>query len=242
MWTRADIAGKPADVFEPAAGRPRFALLFLHPSSGTTLIDKPVYSRLFEQHRLACVCPRGESTWWTDKVCLDFDPQVTAEQYLLKSVLPLIQERWGLPPRSVGLFGIGMGGQGALRVAFKHPRDFPVVAGLASALDCHELYGQGRSLDDLYDSKEQCRQDTALLHVHPSHYPPHIFFCADPDDHEWQRGNDRLQEKLAALGIPHEMDLATRAGGHSWDYFNHMAERVVDFLIKGLEMESRRLL
>jgi S-formylglutathione hydrolase len=116
------------------------------------------------------------------------------------------------------------------------------VAGIASALDFHDLYGEGTPLDSLYDSKEQCRQDTAILHVHPTQYPAHIFFCVDPDDERWFRGNDRLHEKLSALGIPHEVDLTTRAGGHSWDYFNHMAAPVERFLLAGLEQQSRRLL
>jgi S-formylglutathione hydrolase len=135
-----------------------------------------------------------------------------------------------------------MGGQGALRLAFKYPESFPVVGAISSAVDYHELYGQGMAIDEMYDSKEQCRQDTATLHIHPSQYPPHIFFCIDPDDTSWYRGNDRLHEKLSALGVPHEIDLTTRAGGHSWDYFNHMAERAVRFVYAGLEQESRRLL
>jgi S-formylglutathione hydrolase len=94
----------------------------------------------------------------------------------------------------------------------------------------------------MYNSKEQCRQDTALMHVPPFNPPPHIFFCIDPDDRQWYRGNDRLHEKLSALGVPHEIDLTTRAGGHSWDYFNHMAERTIRFVHAGLEHESRRLL
>ena len=76
----------------------------------------------------------------------------------------------------------------------------------------------------------------------PFDAPPHIFFCIDPDDELWYRGNDRLHEKLTALGIEHTVDLATRAGGHSWDYFNHMAERTLRFVHAGLEHESRRLL
>ena len=135
-----------------------------------------------------------------------------------------------------------MGGQGALRLAFKHPETFPVVAAVASALDYHELYGRGTPLDEMYDSKEQCRQDTALMHVPPFHPPPHIFFGIDPDDTAWYRGNDRLHEKLSALGIPHTVDLTTQAGGHSWAYFNHQAEPAVRFLHAGLEQESRRLL
>jgi S-formylglutathione hydrolase len=115
------------------------------------------------------------------------------------------------------------------------------VAAISAAIEYHELYGQGTPLDEMYDSKEQCRQDTAIMHVPPHHPPPHIFFCIDPDDPLWYRGNDRLDEKLNALGIAHEKDLTTRAGGHSWDYFNHMAERAIRFLYAGLEKESRRL-
>lgn len=242
-WTSEEIRGKRADIYEPPRGaRVRFGILHLHGVGLETLRDRPAFTRLFDELRLACVCPHGQRSWWGDRVCAEFDPQITPERYLLGSVLPFFQERWGLAPRAIGLQGISMGGQGALRLAFKQARLFPVVAAIAAALDYHDLYGEGTPLDAMYDSKEQCRQDTALLHVPPTNYPPHIFFCIDPDDNRWFRGNDRLHEKLSALGIPHECDLTTRAGGHSWDYFNHMAERVERFVQGGLEQESRRLL
>ncbi len=94
----------------------------------------------------------------------------------------------------------------------------------------------------MYTSKEQCRQDTALMHIHPSNWPPHLFFAIDPEDVDWFRGNDRLHEKLTALGVPHTIDFTTSAGGHTWEYFNRMAEPTMRFLIEGLEKESRRLL
>jgi S-formylglutathione hydrolase len=94
----------------------------------------------------------------------------------------------------------------------------------------------------MYDSKEQCRQDTALMHVPPFRPPPHVFFAIDPGDAERYRGNERLHEKLSALGVAHTADLTTRAGGHSWAYFNHLAGPAVRFLYAGLEQEGRRLL
>lgn len=243
MWSAMDVGGKPADVYEPAGGaRPRFGVLFLHGGRQVTLRDNPVYTRLLDELRLACVCPHGGRSWWADRVCAEFDPQISAERHLLDRVLMFFAERWGLRPRGIALLGVSMGGQGTLRLAFKHPHLFPVVAAIAPALEYHELYGQGSPLDAMYDSKEQCRQDTAILHLHPTHYPPHIFFCVDPDDTLWFRGSDRLHEKMTALGVPHEADLTTRAGGHSWQYFDHMAERAVRFLARGLEEESRRLL
>jgi S-formylglutathione hydrolase len=242
MGTTAAIAGKPADVFDPPGGRPRFAVLFLHDLDEKSLATSLAFTFALGQHGLACVCPYGKRCWWADRICAEFDPALTPEAHLLTNVVPFMADRWQLPPHRIALLGIGMGGQGALRLAFKHPKQFLVVAGLGSALDCYEAYDHGPPLVEMYDSKEQCRQDTAILHLHPTNYPPHIFFAIDPDDHLWYRGNDRLHEKMGALGIPHEIDFTTRAGGHTWPYFDHMAERTIAFLVNGLEEQARRLL
>jgi pimeloyl-ACP methyl ester carboxylesterase len=243
VWTTVDISGKRADVFDLAGGqRPRYGLLYLHSGELESLRDRPVFSHLLEELKLACLCPQGGFCWWAARVCPEFDPQLTPERHLLDNVLPFFSTRWSLEPRAIGLLGVSMGGQGALRLAFKYPHLFPVVGAISSSVDFHEWYGRGTPLDEMYESREHCRQDTAVLHIHPMQYPPHILFVIDPADAPWYRGNDRLHEKLAALGIPHEIDLTTRAGGHSWDYFNHMAPRVLRFVVSGLEQESRRLL
>ena len=240
-WTTLAIAGKPADVFDPPGGPPRFALLHLHPVGLETLRDNPVYTPLLAELGLACVCPHAGRSWWTDRACPEFDPALTAERHLLDNVVPFMEARWALRPQAIAVSGISMGGQGALRLAFKHPERFPVVSAVSAAIDYHEWYGQGTPIDAMYASKEQCRQDTATLHVRPAKYPPHILFVIDPAD-PWFRGNDRLREKLTALGVPHRVDFRTRAGGHSWDYFNHMAGPTLHFTRDALEQESRRLL
>jgi pimeloyl-ACP methyl ester carboxylesterase len=242
-WTRMDLGGKPADVYDPAgSARPRFGVLYLHGASLETLSGRPVAARLFDELRLACVCPHGDFSGWGDRIWASFDPQITAEQYLLRSVVPFFRDRWGVTPPAIGLLGFSMGGQGALRLAFKRADTFRAVAAVSSAIEYYELYGRGLSVDTMYDSKEQCRQDSAPMHIHPSQFPPHIFFCIDPEDQDWFRGNDRLDEKLNALGVTHAIDFETRAGGHSWQYFDHMSNRAIRFLADGLEQESRRLL
>jgi S-formylglutathione hydrolase len=242
-WSQVEIAGKPADVYEPPGpNRPRFAILYLHGYTLETLRGQDAYVSLFNELNLVCVCPHGRHSWWADRVCPEFDPRLTAERHVLHNVRPYIGERWDLPDRAVGLLGISMGGQGALRLAFKYPDLFPVVAAVSATVEYHEAYGRGSVLEEMYDSKEQCRQDTAPMHLQPSHFPPRLFFCSDPSDANWFRGNDRLDEKLSALGVPHEVDFTTRAGGHTWSYFNHLADRVVRFLHRGLEQEGRRLL
>jgi S-formylglutathione hydrolase len=242
-WTTLEIGGKPADLFQPTGiPTPRFFVIFLHGVGLEALIDRPVFTRWLEELQLTCLCPHGQRSWWGDRICPEFETRLTPERYLLDQVVPFVQDRWKIGPAALALLGISMGGQGGLRLAFKHPEIFHVVAAISSAIEYHQLYGQGTTIDEMYDSMEQCRQDSAILHIHPSKFPPHIFFCIDPDDATWYRGNDRLHEKLAALGIPHEIDLTTRAGGHSWDYFNYMAGRSLKFIRSGLEAESRRLL
>lgn len=239
-WSSTAVAGKPVDVFTPS-GPPRFGVLYLHEVDGQSLRGHPTFTRLLGELGLVCLCPQTGLSWWVSRPCPVFDPVLTPEQHLLQNVLPLFQERWGLRPRSIGLLGFGMGGQGALRLAFRHPELFPVVAAIAPCVDYHELYGAGTPLDEMYDSKEQCRQDTALLWLPPVYPPPHIWYAIDPND-EWLRGADRLHEKMNALGVEHVADLTTEAGGHSWSYFERMAGPALRFLVERLERESRRLL
>ena len=49
----------------------------------------------------------------------------------------------------------------------------------------------------------------------------------DPADVRWHESADRLKMKLSSLGVPFESDLETEAGGHSFTYASHMAERAV---------------
>jgi S-formylglutathione hydrolase len=240
-WQKIDIEGKPAEFFEPSEPA-RGAIIFLHNARCQSLAVSEIYTQLLQEHRLNCLCPWGGATWWTDRVMPSYDPARSAEQYILQAIVPYAVQRWQLGPRSLGLLGISMGGQGALRLAFKRPDVFPVVAAVAPAIEYHQYYGQGSPIDGMYSSKEQCRQDTASMHVNPTAAPPRIFFSVDPNDEPWFRGADRLHEKLSALGVAHECDLTTQAGGHGWGYFNAMASKVISFISRGLADESRRLL
>jgi hypothetical protein len=229
-WSRIEIAGKPADVFEPN-GPPRFALLWLRGQDQSPPHADASLTSLLGQHRLLGIAPVGQRCWWVDRVCPEFDPILTAEQHLLKNIVPWLGDRFKLSPRSIGVAGMEMGGQGAIRLGLKHPSLFRSVASLGGAIDFHELHGRGTPLDDMYDSKERARQDTATLHMHPNEWPPHIYFACDPKN-PWFRGNDRLDEKLRAYGVPHTADLET--GGN--------LETMLQFVVNGLEKESRRLM
>ena len=230
-WTTVEIGGKQADVFEPLGdSRPQSAVLHLHGHGLTTLKDNVVFTGELERHRLAAVCPHGQRSWWLDRVCGEFDETVTPMAYLLESVVPWIEERWNIRPPAIGLTGISMGGQGALQLAYRHARMFPVVAAISPAVDFHTVHGLGLPLDEMFESPEAARQETATLNLHPLNWPRHQMVVCDPADEIWFEGCERLVSKLGSMGIPFESDLETTAGGHDWSYFNAMGPRVIEFV------------
>lgn len=243
MWTEEDIDGHLCDVYEPAEPHfENFVLIYLHGVHLQRLTDQAPFVDQFQQHGLRVVAPMTGRSWWTDRICSEFDEQISTEAFLLERVLPWIEKRWGVAPPGIGLFGTSMGGQGALRFAYKHPNTFPVVAGIAPAIDYQTRFTEGeKSLRQMYRTEEEARQDTALLHIHPLNWPRHQFICCDPADERWWDSVDRLAMKLYSLGVAHEIDMETTGGGHGFEYYNRMAEKTVQFLVSRLEQERRRL-
>jgi len=50
MWITATDSGKPADVYDPNGGRPRFAVLFLHDLDQQTLPASHAFTAALERH------------------------------------------------------------------------------------------------------------------------------------------------------------------------------------------------
>ncbi len=242
VWSQIEIDGKTADVYEPnRPGDHNRVVLHLHGHGLSTLKDNPTYSAELERHGLRAICPHGQRSWWTDVVCPEFDSEITPLWFLKERVVPFIAQRWDCRPPSVGLTGISMGGQGALQLAYRHSREFPVVAVIAPAVDFHNWWGQGLPLDEMFPDRESARQQTALLQIRPLDWPRHQLIVCDPADEEWFESADKLSMKLSSSGVPFESDLETTAGGHDWSYFDHMAERVIGFVAERLDVESRRV-
>ncbi len=239
-WTQTRIAGKTADLFAPRNPvEPARGVLHLHGHSGTTLSHNPAYTSALERHGLYCLCPHGARSWWLDRVCGEFDPEIPPMQYLRNEIVPWMQREWLLAPPRIALTGISMGGQGVMQLAFRFPREFPVVAGLAPAIDFQHWHGRGLPLDEMFESREASRQATALLHIHPLNWPRHLFFACDPADAEWFDSSDKLAMKLSSSGIAFDSDLETSAGGHDWTYFDAMAEKVIGWVAEKLEYVAR---
>lgn len=240
-WTQVDVAGHACDVYEPARLNAHgFAVIYLHGVHLQRLVGNTAFEQAFQQYGLPVLAPHTARSWWTDRICPEFDPTISAEQYVTQSVVAYARQRWNSESPRLAILGTSMGGQGALRLAFKHPHLFPIVAALSPAIDYHLRWDRDETLPQMYRDPEQARQDTAILHVHPLNWPRHIFFACDPTDDPWHASSDRLRMKLAALGIPHVCDLETVGGGHGFGYYNRMAETAVRFVAQRLEQERLR--
>jgi S-formylglutathione hydrolase FrmB len=242
-WSDAQIAGHKCECYEPAQLNPHgYVVIYLHGVHLNRLHDKPAFMRQFDRYGLRVVCPRTQRSWWTDRICEEFDSQMSAQRYVVEHVTAWIRDHWQVASPRIALLGTSMGGQGALRIAFKHPQMFPVVAAISPAIDYHLRMDEGdETLNAMYPDKEAARQDTAILHVHPLNWPRNLWFCCDPVDLRWHESADRLRMKLAALGIPFEMDLETSGGGHGFEYYSRMADKAFAFITERLESERMRV-
>jgi pimeloyl-ACP methyl ester carboxylesterase len=256
-WTTIDLAGHACEVFAPPEPIPSRALVYLHDLREDWLQRRPGLRDRIEAAGLSVVAPRTGRSWWIDRLVPAFDPRLTPERYVVEQVLAEVGRRFGVVPPGIALVGTGMGGQGALRLAYRHPAIFPVAAAIAPAIDFHVAMREAGDRDDgelcdtlwdVYGDVERARQDTAILHVHPLNWPRHQWFASDPADVHWHDGAARLHSKLVALGIPHTALLDPRlpaatdpADAHGLVHEELVAADAVRFVCDALDAESRRL-
>jgi len=247
-WPRIAIAGHPCAVYAPPEPVPGRAAIYLHGLDGQP--PQGAIRAAIERAALPTIAPLTGRSWWLDRIMPTFDAQVTPERFVREAIVAEIGSRFGVRPPGIGLVGVGMGGQGALRIAYRHPQVFPTAAAIAPAIDFHLGMRQAADRDDgeLFDTLweafgdvERARQDTAILHVHPLNWPRQQWFASSPADHHWHDGAQRLHSKLVALGIPHEWVLEGLPGEDAAAFEARVATAAVEFLVSSLDKESRRI-
>lgn len=249
-WSQVNVAGHPCEVFAPPEAVPGRAVVVLHDLASTPASRSTNLREAIEAARLPAIAPLTGRSWWLDRIMPAFDRTVSPERFVRDAIVAEIGGRFGVQPPGIALVGVGMGGQGALRLAYRHPGVFPIAAAVAPALDFHLGMRHAADRDDgeLFDTLwetfgdvERARQDTAILHVHPLNWPRHQWFASSPDDLEWHDGASRLHGKLVALGIPHEAVLEALPGENQAAFEHRMAAAAVAFVVNALDKESRRI-
>jgi S-formylglutathione hydrolase FrmB len=236
-WSTLDCGGHAVDVLEPACD-PVGGLLWLHDWDCEPLRGRTACEEALARSGLVVACPAGGQTAWIDVVWPPFDSAVSPMEFLRTHLTAALQSNWNLPAGRIALAGIGMGGQGAINLAFRYARQFPVVAALAPDIDFHQWYGHGLPLDRMFPSAEAARQQTAILHLHPLNWPRQMFIACDPADTMCFDGAERLAGKLSSSGIPFECDFLTSTRGDHRTYLTTQIPRIAAFLAESLRKVS----
>ena len=238
-WNTTTLAGHTVEVFTPKSPRGGAALLYL-PAEGKRASQNAALTAALNRFQLPAVSPAVAGTWWLDIVEPAFDAALPALRLLADHVVPLIESQFGVSPPAIGLLGREVGGQGVLQLAYRQPRQFPAVAAIDPAIDFHERYGSGTTLDDLFATREVARQHTALLRMQGVGWPRRQLLLADREN-AWFDGADRLDMKLRSMGIPLTSDFTSSTGGDGDAFFAKHVAAAVEFLLtdRSLPIASR---
>lgn len=235
-WTTRHSDAGAIDCFVPTSAPPLpHAVLYLRDRGGPEPAENSVLTTALERHRLRAYAPAFDGCWWVDRVCDAFPFEISPLEWLRTTAAAEIRELWNVPARGIGLLGTGVGGNGALQLAYRFPKEFPVVAAIAPAIDFHTHYDRDPVLQAVFSSAEAGRQETATLRIHPLNWPPHQWLACDPHDPDWFEGCERLISKLSSIGILFEADLTSSAGGRRADYERLMLPNAIDFVIDRLQ-------
>ena len=154
------------------------------------------------------------------------------EDFLLQEFFPFVERRYRVAPGRANraIFGVSMGGYGALHLAFRHPQLFVAVSAHSAALieKLPAFLGpspespRARVLGQVFGSPpnpEFWEQNSPLTMARTANLAGlHIYFdCGDRDDYGFEAGATALDKILTARHIPHEFHLYP--GRHDAAYF-----------------------
>ena len=137
-WTCYSVAGHSCELFiPPTIVEPGQMILYLHDLQEHSPKDYPTLRKALEFAGLPVLAPRIGRSWGLQKKLIRFDATMSAENYILGPILKECNRIIGECRGGVGLLGYDMGGQAALRLAYRHPGKFPIAAAIAPAIDFH---------------------------------------------------------------------------------------------------------
>lgn len=232
MWSAISIDGIDLEFFDPPAARNDGAILLLRGRNAMRWAGDAEWTRHLDELSLRVIAPHRGEGWWFDRRRLDEPRGTTDMQRLLDAVTPLLAARWGIAPPRVALMGVGQGGAAALGLAYRRAQMFPIVAAIQPAIDFHHLVGEGREIDQFFETKEAARQQTAPLHLHPLDWPKRQWIATHPHD-PWHEGSERLLSKLDSIGIPCSRVVDDSAPSPD-EFLRRQIRPALEFVLQGL--------
>lgn len=251
--------GVQTEVVLPAGWKPgqqALLMVFLHDGWGN--------ERSFRKHGLAdlatrmvqdgalpsviIACPRHKGTFIVDS------PRAAMESFIADDLVPDLEDEFpgaGGSPERRSVWGISMGGYGALKMALRHPGVFGRAAALAPWVQplSWDSYERNRTLRSRWllepvfgHSREQSRfevndLDSIAASADPALVPPLLIRTGSRD--KWEKGASDLTAILRQRGIP--VDAASIPGAkHRWRDWQRATPEVLAFLTRSAGNDRTR--
>jgi putative tributyrin esterase len=184
----------------------------------------------FAEGGLILVMPEGESSYYTNAVDR---PKDRFEDYIVKDLIADAESRFPIDPSRRSIFGVSMGGFGAIKLALKYPALYRFVGALSPAIDVPSRpfsikrisqYRYHASIFGTWGSQTRKDNDPFVLarQADPSRVPFMFLTCGE------QEGLLPSNRQFAALLAQRHFRFEFRPGpgGHDWDQWNRRLPEV----------------
>lgn len=182
----------------------------------------PELKEYVDEFHLIIVCPDGGySSWYWDS---PIDTAFRYETFMTKELVPDIDARYQtIPDRAHrGICGLSMGGQGALFLAIRHPKEFGAVASISGGVDIRDFpnnWDIKKRLGDFKTHRENWERFTIMNLVDSLKNNELDIDIDDGVNDIFIKQNRALHEKLGRMHINH--DYTERPGEHNWAYWRN---------------------
>ncbi|MHA8097822.1 alpha/beta hydrolase [Aquirufa aurantiipilula] len=194
--------------------------------------DKSLVQNLADQYQMIVVMPEGETFgWYLDS---PFDPNSQFESYIIKEVIPTIDQTYRTVKSAKGrvITGLSMGGHGAMYLSTRHPDVFSAAGSMSGALDMNFTKFRvnesfAKSLQDRFtkllgtaDTSKDVFVNNSVVNMAETikkNGLPIIIDCGVDDF--LIEVNRELHRRLVYNNTPH--DFTERPGAHTWDYWQN---------------------
>ncbi len=239
-WLLATVGGHSVVAWVPHERSSAEAILYLHDLDTIPPPENSEMRELFETVQIPVICPLAGRSWWLSLATREF-PDGGPLGWVRSMVIPWIEQTFQVRPPRMGLIGIGMGGQGALNLAYRSARQFPVVAAISAAVDFHVHQPHEPALSEVFETVESARQETATLHLHPLNWPLFQRIACHSADPLWFEGCERLASKLDSSGIPFDREFGSWPVFDRQVYENRQLQLSIDYVRQNLASASQQL-
>jgi putative tributyrin esterase len=200
-------------------------------------------------YRMIVVMPEGNDSWYIDSANV---PTIKYESYILKELIPDVQQRYRTIEARYGrsIAGLSMGGYGAIKFGLKSPFTFVFAASMSGAFvvprlaekDTPESWAESlkvfgpvgretRRANDLFEIVEK------LTPARVSSLPYFYFDCGTEDSPLIFSSNRALAALMLEKKIAHEF--RQLPGDHSWAYWDRQVQDILKIAAEKMRMPKR---